>query len=264
MTQARRFGTEMLLTQEAVSLHDHQGTIGVTLSDGTELRGHSVVVATGVSYRRMDAPGVAELAGRGVYYGAGISEATAIKGEDIFIVGGANSAGQAAVYFAGYARSVTMLVRGEGLSESMSHYLVEQIERTSNIAVETHTSVAEVIGAEHLEGLVLRDATTGECRSVPASALFVFIGAQPRTDWLDGSIERDERGFVLTGPDLTAGGRKSTWPLERDPFLLETNIPGVFAAGDVRHGSGKRVATAVGEGAMAVMTVWQYRAKNGL
>jgi thioredoxin reductase (NADPH) len=264
MTQARRFGTEMLLTQEAVSLHDHQGTIGVTLSDGTELRGHSVVVATGVSYRRMDAPGVAELAGRGVYYGAGIFEATAIKGEDIFIVGGANSAGQAAVYFAGYARSVTMLVRGEGLSESMSHYLVEQIERTSNIAVETHTSIAEVIGAEHLEGLVLRDATTGECRSVPASALFVFIGAQPRTDWLDGSIERDERGFVLTGPDLTAGGRKSTWPLERDPFLLETNIPGVFAAGDVRHGSGKRVATAVGEGAMAVMTVWQYRAKNGL
>lgn len=264
MTQARRFGTEMLLTQEAVGLRDRQGTIGVTLSDDAELRGHNVVIATGVSYRRMDAPGVAELAGRGVYYGAGISEASAIKGEDIFIVGGANSAGQAAVYFSGYAKSITMLVRGEGLSDSMSHYLIEQIERTPNITVQTHTSVAEVIGTEHLEGLVLRDATTGECRGVPATAMFVFIGALPRTEWLNGAIERDERGFIVTGPDLKADGKTAKWPLERDPFLLETSIPGVFAAGDVRHGSGKRVATAVGEGAMAVMTVWQYRAKNGL
>jgi thioredoxin reductase (NADPH) len=264
MTQARRFGTEMLLTQEAVGLRDQHGTIGVTLADDSELRGHNVVIASGVSYRRMDAPGVAELAGRGVYYGAGTSEAGAIKGEDIFIIGGANSAGQAAVYFSAFAKSVTMLVRGDGLSDSMSHYLIEQIERTLNIVVQTHTSVAEASGTGHLEALVLRDTTTGECRGVPASAMFVFIGALPRTEWLNGSIARDDRGFVLTGPDLTRDAKAAKWPLERDPFLLETSVPGVFADGDVRHGSGKRVATAVGEGAMAVMTVWQYRAKNGL
>lgn len=264
MTQARRLGTEMLLTQEAVGIKDLHGSVGLTLSDGTQLQAHNVIIATGVSYRRMDAPGVAELSGRGVYHGAGISEAYAVKGEDIFIVGGANSAGQAAVYFSGFARSVTMLVRGDGLSDSMSHYLVEQIERTPNITVQVHTTVAEVIGGDHVEGLVLRDSVTGKCRSVPAGALFVFIGALPRTEWLDGAIARDERGFILTGTDLVADGRPKTWPLERDPFLLETSIPGVFAAGDVRHGSGKRVATAVGEGAMAVMTVWQCREYNGI
>ncbi len=264
MTQARRLGTEMLLTQEAVGIKDLHGSVGLTLSDGTQLQAHNVIIATGVSYRRMDAPGVAELSGRGVYHGAGISEAYAVKGEDIFIVGGANSAGQAAVYFSGFARSVTMLVRGDGLSDSMSHYLVEQIERTPNITVQVHTTVAEVIGGDHVEGLVLRDSVTGKCRSVPAGALFVFIGALPRTEWLDGAIARDERGFILTGTDLVADGRPKTWPLERDPFLLETSVPGVFAAGDVRHGSGKRVATAVGEGAMAVMTVWQCREYNGI
>lgn len=264
MTQARRLGTDMLLTQEAVGLKDLHGSIGVTLADGTGLQGHNVVIATGVSYRTMDVPGVAEMAGRGVYHGAGMSEASAIKGEDVFIVGGANSAGQAAIYFSGFARSVTMLVRGNGLSDSMSHYLVEQIERTPNIDVQIHTTVAEVIGGDHVEGLLLRDSVTGACRNVPASALFVFIGALPRTEWLDGSIARDERGFILTGVDLISGEKTNPWPLERDPFLLETCIPGVFAAGDVRHGSGKRVATAVGEGAMAVMTVWQYRAQNGL
>ncbi len=264
MTQARRLGTEMLLTQEAVGIKDLHGSVGLTLSDGTQLQAHNVIIATGVSYRRMDAPGVAELSGRGVYHGAGISEAYAVKGEDIFIVGGANSAGQAAVYFSGFARSVTMLVRGDGLSDSMSHYLVEQIERTPNITVQVHTTVAEVIGGDHVEGLVLRDSVTGKCRSVPAGALFVFIGALPRTEWLDGAIARDERGFILTGTDLVADGKPKTWPLERDPFLLETSIPGVFAAGDVRHGSGKRVATAVGEGAMAVMTVWQCREYNGI
>ncbi len=264
MTQARRFGTEMLLTQEAVGLADLKGSIGVTLADGVELHGHNVVIATGVSYRRMDVPGIAELSGRGVYHGAGMSEATAVQGEDIFIVGGANSAGQAAVYFSKFARSVTMLVRGDGLSDGMSHYLIEQIARTPNIQVQAHTTVAEVIGSEHVEGVVLRDTVTGECRSEPATALFIFIGALPRTDGLTGSVERDERGFILTGVDLMSGGQTTPWPLERDPYLLETSVPGVFAAGDVRHGSGKRVATAVGEGAMAVMTVWQYRAKNGL
>lgn len=264
MTQARRLGTDMLLTQEAVGLKELHGSVSVMLSDGTELQGHNIVIATGVSYRRMDAPGVAELAGRGVYHGAGMSEASAIKGEDIFIVGGANSAGQAAVYFSGFARSVTMLVRGDGLSDSMSHYLIEQIERTPNIAVQVHTTVAEVSGGDHVEGLVLRDAVTGACRNVPASALFVFIGALPRTEWLDGAVARDERGFILTGTELQTSGTSSKWTLERDPYLLETSIPGVFAAGDVRHGSGKRVATAVGEGAMAVMTVWQYRAQSGL
>lgn len=179
-------------------------------------------------------------------------------------MGGANSAGQAAIFFAKIARSVTMLVRGEGLSESMSHYLVEQIEHTPNISLRFHTSVENVVGNDRLEALVLRDSTTDEYTTDQASALFVFIGALPRTGWLDEKVLRDEKGFILTGPDLIASGRPKGWTQDRDPYLLETNIPGVFAAGDVRHGSGKRVATAVGEGAMAVMTIWQYRALAGL
>jgi thioredoxin reductase (NADPH) len=264
MTQARRFGTEMLLTRDAVGLLPDAGSIGVKLVDGSEVRGHCVIIASGVSYRRMDVPGIDELAGRGVYYGAGLSEASAIRGEDVFIVGGANSAGQAAIYFSGIARSVTMLVRGTELSANMSHYLVERIERTDNITVRFNSSVVQGIGEERLESIVIRDAVTDRCVTEPTGALFVFIGAMPRTDWLDGQVERDERGFVLTGPDLMANGRPKGWTLERDPFLLETSIPGVFAAGDVRHGSGKRVATAVGEGAMAVMTIWQYRSSVGL
>ena len=264
MTQARRFGAEFLLTHEVVSLEDHEGVLGVTLGGGTELRAHSVIIATGVSYRRLQIPGVDDLTGRGVYYGAAISETASVRGEDIHIVGGANSAGQAAIYFAGVARSVTVLVRGAMLSSSMSHYLAERIERTPNIELRFNMAVEEVSGDDHLECLVLRNTATGERETVRTSALFVFIGALPRTEWLDGRITRDDKGFILTGPDVMKNRRPKNWRLDRDPFLLETNIPGVFAAGDVRSGSGKRVATAVGEGATAVMSIWQHRAKAGL
>jgi thioredoxin reductase (NADPH) len=262
-TQAQRFGTEFLLTHEVTHLNADEGSVGATLSDGSAIRAHSLIIATGVSYRRLNEPGVAELTGRGIYYGAAVTEASSIRGEEIFIVGGANSAGQAAIYFANHASRVTMLVRGESLSATMSHYLVERIEHAPNIDVRYHTSVARANGDDHLESLVLRDATTGECETVPARAMFVFIGAVPPTSWLKDSVLCDERGFILTGPDVLAAG-KGTWKLDRDPFLLETSVPGIFAAGDVRHGSGKRVATAVGEGAMAVMSVWQYRAQSGL
>jgi thioredoxin reductase (NADPH) len=264
MTQARRFGTEFLLTQEVVKLDNAEGVIGVTLSDGTQISAHALVIATGVAYRRLDVPGVEQLTGRGVYYGAAIAEAVSISGEDVYIVGGANSAGQAAIYFANFAHKVTMLVRGPALSATMSHYLVERIEQAPNIDVRYHTTVESVGGIDRVEALTLRDTATNKCDMVPASALFVFIGAQPLTDWLDGVLMRDEKGFLLTGLDVTAVGRPKDWPLDRDPFLLETSVPGVFAAGDVRHGSGKRVATAVGEGAMAVMSIWQYRAQMGL
>lgn len=264
MTQARRFGAEFLLTHDVTGLTDHEGVIGVTMSDGSEIRAHSAIIATGVSYRRLNVPGVAELTGRGVYYGAAVSETSSVRGEDIYIVGGANSAGQAAMHFATVARSVTLLVRGAGLSAGMSHYLTERIVQTPNIHVRPHTEVANVTGDEHLETIVLKNTESGELETVPASALFVFIGAQPRTEWLDGSVERDEKGFILTGPDVSAAARRASGRFDRDPYLLETSIPGVFAAGDVRHGSGKRVATAVGEGATAVISVWQYRAQMGM
>jgi thioredoxin reductase (NADPH) len=233
------------------------------MADGSEIRAHSMIIATGVTYRRLNEPGIAELTGRGIYYGAATTEAASIKGEEIYIVGGANSAGQAAIFFANFASTVTMLVRGDSLSAGMSHYLVERIEQAPNIEVRYQTSVAQAIGDGHLETLVLRNAETGECETVPARAMFVFIGATPPTDWLRGKVLLDERGFIVTGPDVLASD-KSIWKLDRDPLLLETSVPGVFAAGDVRHGSGKRVATAVGEGATAVMSVWQYRAQAGL
>ena len=262
MTQAQRFGTEFLLTHEVTALSAEPGSVGATLVDGSCIRAHSLIIAAGVSYRRIDVPGVEALTGRGIYYGAAISEVSAVHEEEIFIVGGANSAGQAAIYFAKVARQVTMLVRGKSLSAGMSHYLVERIEATPNIEVRYETAVDEAIGTEHLESLALRNLATGETERVETKAIFVFIGAVPPTEWLCNSL-CDERGFILTGPDVVAAG-KGKWPLERDPILLETSIPGVFAAGDVRHGSGKRVATAVGEGAMAVMSVWQYRASIGL
>lgn len=264
LTQARRFGTEFLLTHDVGALCVNGDGFGVSLSDGTELRAHSVIIATGVSYRRLDVPGSDRLTGRGVYYGAAIAEASSIRGEDIYIVGGANSAGQAAIYFSAIARRVTMLVRGAALSAGMSHYLVERIEHAPTINVLYHTAVAEMRGDERLESLVLRNTETGETEAVETGALFIFIGAKPLTEWLGPLVERDERGFILTGPEVVAGGRKTSWPLKRDPLMLETSVPGVFAAGDVRLGSGKRVATAVGEGASAVMSVWQYRTEAGL
>ena len=262
-TQAQRFGAESLLTHEASRLIMSQGSAGVQLTDGSEIRGQSMIIATGVSYRRLDAPGIDRLTGRGVYYGAARTEANSLHGEDIYIVGGANSAGQAAVFFSDIARSVTMLVRGSTLSASMSHYLIERIERVPNITVRYNCGIAEAAGDDHLESIIIEDGVSGSRESVPAPGLFIFIGAVPPTEWLKDELLLDERGFILTGPDVIATDKRR-WPLERDPFLLESSVPGIFAAGDVRHGSGKRVATAVGEGAMAVMSVWQFRSALGL
>jgi thioredoxin reductase (NADPH) len=229
----------------------------VRFSDGSEIAAHSVVLATGVSYRSLDAPGVAELTGRGVYYGSASTEAPACAGQDVYIVGGANSAGQAAVFFSRYAKSVTLLVRGPSLEASMSHYLIRQLEAIDNVTVRTGTQVCEARGDGHLEQLVL--AGPGGTEVVDAAALFVFIGAAPRTDWLDGVVERDGRGFVRTGPDLVVSGQPPAgWPLDREPYYLESSVPGVFVAGDVRAASVKRVASAVGEGAMAVTLVHRY------
>jgi thioredoxin reductase (NADPH) len=262
-TQARRFGAESLLTHEASEITTTHGSAGIRFTDGSEIRGHSVIIATGVAYRRLDAPGIDRLAGCGVYYGAARTEAESVRDEDVYIVGAANSAGQAAVFFSGIARSVTMLVRGTSLSAGMSHYLVERIEHAPNIHVRYESGIDEVYGNEHLESIAIRNLATGECEMVQTPGLFIFIGAVPPTDWLGKEILLDDRGFIVTGPDVLATEKKR-WPLERDPLLLETSVPGVFAAGDVRRGSGKRVATAVGEGSMAVMSVWQYRGVTGL
>jgi thioredoxin reductase (NADPH) len=212
-----------------------------------------------VSYRQLSAEGLDRLTGRGVYYGSALTEAANCAQQDVYIVGGANSAGQAAVYLARGARSVTLLVRGDTLNDSMSYYLIQQIEGIENIHVRTCTEVVEVAGDEHLERITLRDKNTGTAETVEAGWLFVFIGAAPRTDWLDGVVIRDSRGFVVAGPDLAVDGTlPSGWILDRQPFHLETSVPGVFAAGDVRSESAKRVASAVGEGAMAVMLVHRY------
>ena len=264
LTQAQRFGAEMLLTHDVVGLNAREGSVAVVTGDGTEISATSLIIATGVSYRRLDVPGADDLTGRGVYYGAAAVDAAALAGDDVFLVGGANSAGQAAIYFADRAKSVTMLIRSGSLSATMSNYLIERIERTPNIRLRFHTTVEAVIGAEHLSEIVLKDSSGGGTESVSADALFVFIGAQPRTDWLAGCVARDGHGFVLTGPDVPSEERRATWTLDREPYLLETNVPGVFAAGDVRHGSGKRVSAAVGEGSMAVMSVWRQRAHAGI
>ncbi len=255
--QALKFGAEVLSASDASALDVEGPARTVRLSDGTTLSAHAVVLATGVSYRTLDAPGVAELTGAGVYYGSALTEAASAEGADVFIVGGANSAGQAAVFFSRRAKSVTILVRGETLEASMSYYLVEQLSRIENVAVRTCTEVVAAHGEEHLDSLTLR-STDGE-ETVPAGMLFVFIGAAPRTDWLDGTVQRDARGFVVAGPDLVVDGqRPADWDLDRDPYHLETSVPGVFVAGDVRSDSVKRVASAVGDGAMAVTLVHRY------
>jgi thioredoxin reductase (NADPH) len=257
--QAAKFGAEVLTAREVVGLEVRGSARTVRFADGTGIAAHAVILATGVAYQRLAAPGLDELTGAGVFYGSALTEANSCTGQDVFIVGGANSAGQAAVYLSRATKSVTILVRAPSLRKSMSHYLIEQIERIPAISVRVCTEVAEVQGDGHLERLTLRDSTTGDTETVDAQWLFVFIGAAPLTDWLDGVVQRDERGFILAGPDLvTDGERPAGWPLDRAPYHLETSVPGVFAAGDVRAESAKRVASAVGEGAMAVMLVHRY------
>jgi thioredoxin reductase (NADPH) len=257
--QAARFGAEVLTTREVVGLEVNGSARTVRFSDGTAIDAHTVILATGVSYRQLTAPGLASLTGRGVFYGSSLTEAASCKGQDIYIVGGANSAGQAAVYLARHARSVTLCVRGQSLRQSMSHYLIQQIAGIGEISVRTGTEVAAAHGTDHLDRLTLRDAATGSTQDVDTEWLFVFIGAAPLTDWLDGVVTRDSRGFVVAGPDLSTGGeRPAGWRLDRPPYHLETSVPGVFVAGDVRAESAKRVASAVGEGAMAVMLVHRY------
>ena len=257
--QAVKFGAELISTREVVGLTDAGSTRLLRFADGGEIAAHTVVLATGVSYRLLDAPGLAELTGRGVFYGSTATEAPSCVDQEVYVVGGANSAGQAAMHFARYATRVHVLIRGADLTASMSHYLIEQLEQNDRIEVHPHTVVAGGSGGEHLERLTLCDTRTGQARTVDASWLFIFIGAEPRTDWLDGVLVRDRRGFVVTGPDLVSGGRRPpAWTLPRDPYHLETSLPGVFAAGDVRAESVKRVASAVGEGAMAVSLVHRY------
>jgi thioredoxin reductase (NADPH) len=259
VTQARRFGVEILAPQEALQLRVDDASKTVVLGDKTEIGCKAMVIATGVSYRKLDVPGMDRLQGAGAYYGAAMTEGDSCRGEDVYIVGGANSAGQAAMYFSKFARRVIMLVRGSSLSATMSKYLIDQIQLTENVSVETHSQVVEVHGQERLEAISVLCSDSGEITKAPASSLFILIGAVPRTEWLAGVVERDERGFILSGPDLLRDGKRpKLWRLERDPWLLETSVPGIFVAGDVRHGSVKRVASGVGEGANAVQFVHQY------
>jgi thioredoxin reductase (NADPH) len=262
--QAARFGAEILAPQEVASLRVDGPYRIVKLNDGTEISCHTLLIACGVSYRELkDVKGIEKLTGSGVYYGASMVDALSYKGEDVFMVGGANSAGQAAVHFSKYAKTVTLVVRGDSLSKSMSHYLIHQIHETGNIHVLLNSKVTEVGGENRLEFITVTNTQTGQLQTIPSHGLYIFIGAVPHTDVLVGLIERDANGFILTGPDLIHNGHKypQGWTLDRQPFLLETNVPGIFAAGDVRHGSMKRVAASVGEGSIAVQLIHQYLKK---
>src|SRR5579862_1540886 len=262
VTQAQRFGVEILSPQEAVGVRTEGSYRFIKLADGTELSCHALMIASGVQWRKLVAPGIDRLQGAGVYYGGGATEALSCKGETVYVVGGANSAGQAAMNFAKFADRVTMLVRGDSLAATMSQYLIDQIKETPNIQVWAHASIVEAHGESHLEEISVLCSDSNKIERVPANAMFIFIGALPRTDWLGDLVERDERGFLLTGPDLIRDGQHPKgWALDRDPFLLETNIPGIFAVGDVRHGSVKRVASGVGEGSVAVQFIHQYLSK---
>ncbi|MEV6488942.1 FAD-dependent oxidoreductase [Actinoplanes sp. NPDC051633] len=262
-TRARRqvgkFEAEVLNTREVVGLRTDGSARTLKLSDGGEVSAHSIVLATGVAYRPLVADGVNELTGSGIYYGSASSEGPGCEGADVFIIGGANSAGQAAMYFSRFAKNVTLLVRGDSLESSMSYYLIQQIEQKENVHVRTRCEVIGAQGEGHLQAITICDSKNGMSTTVECGYLFVFIGAEPRTDWLGDAVARDEKGFVYTGPDLlTNGTRPKGWDRDRDPFYLECSVPGIFAAGDVRANSVKRVASAVGEGAMAVTLVHRY------
>jgi thioredoxin reductase (NADPH) len=259
VTQAQRLGTEFL-TGEVQSVHLNDDYKVIQLTDGTELSCLALLIATGVQYRLLEAPGIERLTGAGAYYGGAISEAISMTGAEVFIVGGANSAGQAAMHFAKYARQVTLLVRGDDLGRSgMSQYLIDQIDETDNIRVWFRSSVVEALGDEHLEALRIAHSDDSQEELVPAQGLFIFIGAKPHTDWVADLIAVDPQSFVLTGHDIGSAKRAPThWPLQREPFWLESSVPGIFVAGDVRHRSMKRIASATGEGAMAIHFIHQY------
>ncbi len=262
VAQARRFDVEILSPQEARGIRIDGPYRFLQLANGSEISCHALLLAMGVQWRTLDVPGIDRLQGAGVYYGGGASEAIACRGETVYIVGGANSAGQAAMHFSKFAEKVVMLIRGHSLASTMSHYLIEQIQTTPNIEVWTNRSVSEVHGDTRLTAITVKNAATGETTQLPASSLFIFIGAQPRTEWLPGEVQRDDRGFILSGPDLLRDGKRPNgWNLDRDPGLLESSVPGIFVVGDVRHGSVKRVASGVGEGAVVVQFIHQYLAK---
>jgi thioredoxin reductase (NADPH) len=259
--QAKRFGTEILTAQDVVEIRRNDPYRVVKLSDGSELSGYAVLIASGMEVRRLDVPGIEEFVGAGVFYGAALTEAAAYRDRDVFVVGGANSAGQGAMFFSRHARSVTMLIRGASLSTSMSQYLVDRIEDAKNVRVLPKSVVKEVRGTGRLESITVENVDTKETTEYPAAAMFIFIGTAPRTGMVKGLVEMDPQGFILTGRDLMIDGRPPReWPLLRDPFLFETSVPGVFAAGDARRGSGKRVASAVGEGSATVSMIHEYLA----
>jgi len=262
VAQARRFDVEILSPQEARGIRIDGPYRFLQLANGSEISCHALLLAMGVQWRTLDVPGIDRLQGAGVYYGGGASEAIACRGETVYVVGGANSAGQAAMHFSKFAAKVVMLIRGKSLAHTMSHYLIQQIETTPNIEVWTHRSVIEVHGDTRLTAITIKNAATAQTEQLPASSLFIFIGAQPRTEWLPNEVQRDDRGFILSGPDLLRDGKRPAgWTFDRDPGLLESSVPGIFVVGDVRHGSVKRVASGVGEGAVVVQFIHQYLAK---
>ncbi len=262
VAQAQRFGVEILAPQEATRVRVDGPYKIVELANGTEIRCHVVLIAAGVQWRKLDVPGMENLNGAGVYYGAAMTEAIECRGETVYLVGGANSAGQAAVHFAGYAGQVVMLVRGSSLKNTMSKYLIDRIQKTPNISVQYNSEIVEVHGTEHLEAITVHCANTGKTEKIQTNYLFIFIGARPHAGCVEGIVECDERGFILSGPDLIRDGQPPKgWQLDRDPSLLETSTPGIFVVGDVRHGSVKRVASGVGEGSIAVQLIHQYLSK---
>ncbi|HXC46950.1 MAG TPA: FAD-dependent oxidoreductase [Candidatus Sulfotelmatobacter sp.] len=262
VVQATRFGVEILSPQEAASVRIEGPYRIIEMADGSKVSCHALLLAMGVQWRNLGVPGEDRLRGAGVYYGGGVTEAMSCKGETVYVVGGANSAGQAAINFAGYAEKVVMIIRRESLTATMSQYLIDQIKKTPNIEVWPQAQIAEVHGDQHLEEISIYCSPTKKTERVPARSLFIYIGALPRTDWLGNLVQRDARGFILSGPDLIREGKRPQgWSIERDPSLLESSVPGIFVVGDVRHGSVKRVASGVGEGAVAIQFVHQYLAK---